>query len=391
MKLFNTLTQSKEEFKSINPKKILMYVCGVTPYDTTHLGHAATYLFFDIVKRFLEFKGYQVEYTQNVTDVDDSLLEKASQVNQNWKELGNFWVSRFLEDLDRLNVALPTHFVYATDFIPTMIKIIKKLLEKGIAYEKNGDIYFEVSKFPEYGNLSKYNRAQMLIISKERGADPNDPQKKDPLDFLLWQASKKGEPSWDSPWGKGRPGWHIECTSMILDTLGEQIDIHGGGRDLVFPHHESEIAQSQSYTGKSPFVKYWMHLGMVMYQGEKMSKSLGNLVLVADLLKKYSANALRWYLLSHNYRIPWEYSEEELCLTEEETEKIFAQALKIASPKLGTDQYSQEFLSALEDDMSTPRALEVIKRLFKEINSKKDKKLILLLSSMLEILGFSLY
>lgn len=387
MKIYNSLTQTKKEFKSLEEKKVKMYVCGITPYNTTHLGHAATYLFYDVVKRYLEFKGFEVNYVQNVTDIDDSILQKAREVGRNWKELGDFWTKEFLSDLSDLNILKPTHFVKATDSIPKMIEIVKSLIVNRYAYEKNGNVYFEVAKFPKYGQLSKYNREQMLIISKERGANPSDPNKKDPLDFILWQKSLPDEPFWDSPWGKGsprsggagRPGWHIECSAMIDQFLGDQIDIHGGGYDLIYPHHESEIAQSESYSGKSQFVNFWMHLGMVMYQGEKMSKSLGNLVLVKDLLKKYSPNAIRWMLLSRHYRIPWEYSEEGLI----EAEKKVSQAMRAAGKQTffvipsDLNEGSQDFISAMEDDFNTPLALEIIE------NSKNP-------TQMLKILGFQL-
>src|SRR5258708_1303704 len=312
MKFFNTLSQKKEQFKPLNKHQVLMYVCGITPYDTTHLGHAFTYVFFDVVRRYLEYKGFEVNYTQNVTDIDDDILRKAKEEGKDWQELGRVWTKRYLADMKKLNVLQPTNFVKATDSIPQMIEIIQTLLDKGFAYKSGGNIYFEVPKFPKYGQLSKLSRAQMIKLSKERGADPNDPNKKDPLDFILWQSSKPGEPSWFALFGKGKPGWHIECSAMIYQYLGAQIDIHGGGADLIYPHHESEIAQSESYTGKSPFVQTWMHIAMLKYQGEKMSKSLGNLVLVKDLLQKYSPNALRWLLLSHHYRQEWEFKLKEL-------------------------------------------------------------------------------
>lgn len=366
MKIFNTLSQSKEKFTPINKNQILMYVCGITPYDTTHLGHAATYLFFDVVRRYLEFKGFELNYTQNVTDIDDSILERAGEVKENWQKLGDYWTKRFLRDLDNLNVKMPTHYVKATGSIVKIIEMVKKLKNKGHAYQKKGNVYFDVSKFPTYSNLSKLNRVQMLLISKERGANPDDPNKKDPLDFILWQKSLLDEPFWESPWGNGRPGWHIECSAMINQYLGDQIDIHGGGEDLIFPHHESEIAQSETYIGKSPFAKYWMHVGVVYYQGQKMSKSLGNLVLIKDLLKKYSPNSIRWLLLKHHYRAPWEYLEQELI----EAEK------KISALDLSEDgDVENEFINAMEDDFNTPKALEIIE------SSKSP-------ASMLRILGF---
>ena len=301
MKLYNTLSRSKENFKSLMPNKITMYVCGVTPYDTTHIGHAFTYTAFDVLYRFLKFQNYEINYTQNVTDIDDDILKRAKKVNQNWKELGEFWTNKYVNDMHALNNVKPTHYVKATETISTIIEIIEKLIADEFAYEKNGNVYFDVKKDKDYGKLSKYNRIQMLQLSKERGANPDDPDKKDPLDFILWQRSKNDEPFWESPWSKGRPGWHIECSSMAYKYLDKKIDIHGGGSDLRFPHHESEIAQSEAFTGQKPFSQFWLHTGTVMYEGEKMSKSLGNLVLVSDLLKKYSSNTE--CLLMENYMI----------------------------------------------------------------------------------------
>jgi len=233
-------------------------------------------------------------------------------MGKDWKTLGQFWTKRYLTDMRKLNTIPPTHYVKATETMPIIIKMIAKLVADGYAYERNGNVYFAIQKIPDYGKLSKYSREQMLLLSKERGANPDDQQKIDPLDFILWQMSKFDEPFWESPWRKGRPGWHIECSAMVYKYLGKKIDIHGGGGDLRYPHHESEIAQSESFTGQKPFSQFWMHTGTVMYAGEKMSKSLGNLVLIYDLLKTYSPNAIRFLMLTHHYRTPWEYHEEDL-------------------------------------------------------------------------------
>lgn len=402
MKLYSSLSQKLEEFKPIDDKKVLMYVCGITPYDTTHLGHAFTYIFFDALVRFLRFKGYEVIYTQNVTDIDDDILKRALHVKEDWQKLGDFWTKKFQKDMEDLNVCAPTFYVKATDSIKTIIELNKKLIAGGFAYESNGNVYFEVKKFKEYGKLSRLNEKQMLLIASERGGNIHDPLKKEPLDFLLWQKSRpendqpfaENEPSWKSPWGNGRPGWHIECSSMICQYLGDKIDIHGGGRDLVFPHHESEIAQSESYTGKKPFVKYWLHTAMLMYQGEKMSKSLGNLVMVSDLLKKYSANIIRFLLLSHCYRLPWEYYEDEI-KSAQESINLIEKALsgdKTEKSEIANDSYLQEFIENLENDMDTPKALELMKNLanqiLKENNSSQKNKLQKTLFSMFSILGF---
>ncbi|TMC64982.1 MAG: cysteine--tRNA ligase, partial [Chloroflexota bacterium] len=310
MKLFNTLTQSLEEFVPIDENAVRMYVCGITPYDTTHLGHAFTYVIFDTLIRYLEFRGRKVKYVQNVTDVDDDVLRKAKELGMAWDELGRRETERFLSDMDALNVRRPNVYARATQEIPVMIEIIQTLLAEGYAYESAGYVYFSVKRDPEFGRMARAiglnDYHAMLTIANERGNFPDDPRKQDPLDFVLWQAQAPGEPAWPSPWGPGRPGWHIECSAMSMHYLGPQIDIHGGGADLAFPHHTSEIAQSEHFTGKRPFSRIWMHTGMVHQDGEKMSKSLGNLTLVSDLLKEHSADAIRITLLNHHYRYPWE-------------------------------------------------------------------------------------
>ena len=398
MKLFNSASQQKEEFKPLHEKKVLLYVCGITPYDVTHLGHAATFIFFDVLTRYLSSKGFAVNYTQNITDIDDDILKHARKQGRDWQELGEYWTNYFLEDMKSLDVISPTYFVKATDAIPKIIEIIKRLLKKGLAYQKGGNVYFEVKRFKEYGKLSRYSQNEMIDLSRERGANPDDPDKKDPLDFILWRSLESDVlsgvegPSWDSPYGKGRPGWHIECSAMISDTLGDRIDIHGGGHDLIFPHHESEIAQSESFTGASPFVRYWMHVAMVRYQGEKMSKSLGNLILVRKLLETYSASAIRFYLLSHHYRKTWEYDEEELKKAEKQI-SVVKQALRHSGdpditsgdsridPVQGQDP-SNEFTALMDNDIDTPAALS----LMVELARKKDTSS---LETIYRLLGFA--
>ncbi len=382
MKLYNTLTDTIQTFTSLATKEIKLYVCGITPYDTTHLGHAFTYTIFDVLYRFLEFQGYKVNYTQNVTDIDDDILKRAKEVEEDWQKLGTFWTNKFLNDMKSLRNIPPTHYVKATETISTIISFIEKLEADGFAYEKNGNVYFSVQKDPEYGKLSKYTRDQMIKLSKERGANPDDPNKHDPLDFILWQKSKNDEPFWNSKWGKGRPGWHIECSAMAYKYLDKKIDIHGGGSDLRYPHHESEIAQSEQFTGEKPFSQFWMHIGMVEYKGEKMSKSLGNLVMVSDLLKTYSPNTIRYLLLSHHYREPWEFFQDELDKAD--------QTMKQLESKIKTNKYTQkekpnleEFTNALSEDLNTPKALEIIKKTIKKRNITDAKK-------MLGILGIEL-
>ncbi len=359
--------RTKEKFIPNDNKKVKMYVCGITPYDTTHLGHAFTYVSFDVLVRYLQYKGYEVIYTQNVTDIDDDILLKAKQEDRDWRELGDFWTKKFLDDMKSLNVLPPTHFVKATNSIALMIRIIRMLIDKGIAYEKDGNVYFETKKFKNYGNLSKFNDRQMKILLKERGGNPDDPLKKDPLDFLLWQKTKPDEPFWESPWEKGRPGWHIECSSMIKNYLGDQIDIHGGGRDLIFPHHESEIAQSESFTNKKPFAKFWVHTAMVLYQGEKMAKSLGNLVMVSNLLKYNNANEIKWLLLSHHYRKPWEFEKEELELIKKKLLMIKKVIKTNKNQKINT-LYVRKFITIMDNDLNTPQALNFILDIVKKPN-----------------------
>ncbi|MEK7534342.1 MAG: cysteine--tRNA ligase [Patescibacteria group bacterium] len=365
--LYNSLMRTKEKFIPNDNKKVKMYVCGITPYDTTHLGHAFTYVSFDVLVRYLQYKGYEVIYTQNVTDIDDDILLKAKQEDRDWRELGDFWTKKFLDDMKSLNVLPPTHFVKATNSIALMIRIIRMLIDKGIAYEKDGNVYFETKKFKNYGNLSKFNDRQMKILLKERGGNPDDPLKKDPLDFLLWQKTKPDEPFWESPWEKGRPGWHIECSSMIKNYLGDQIDIHGGGRDLIFPHHESEIAQSESFTNKKPFAKFWVHTAMVLYQGEKMAKSLGNLVMVSNLLKYNNANEIKWLLLSHHYRKPWEFEKEELELIKKKLLMIKKVIKTNKNQKINT-LYVRKFITIMDNDLNTPQALNFILDIVKKPN-----------------------
>ena len=367
MKLFNTLTQSLEEFVPIDDKTVRMYVCGITPYDTTHLGHAFTYVSFDTLIRYLEFCGYTVTYVQNVTDIDDDILRKARELGIPWDVLGNRETERYLHDMDSLNVHRPDVYARATQETPTMIEIILTLLAQGYAYEREGNVYFSVRQDPEFGIMARAiglnDYESMLTIANERGNYPDDPHKKDPLDFVLWQAQAPGEPFWPSPWGPGRPGWHIECSAMSMRYLGPQIDIHGGGVDLAFPHHTCEIAQSEHFTGKAPFSRIWMHTGMVHQDGEKMSKSLGNLTLVSDLLKDYSANSIRITLLNHHYRYPWECFSEDLQVATE-TVGLFEQVRTLVGNRVdGTDSLLHGmFVAAMENDLNTPQALLLLRQ-----------------------------
>ncbi|MBA2248329.1 MAG: cysteine--tRNA ligase [Chloroflexia bacterium] len=362
MRLFNTQSQQVEELV-VNEGHVGLYVCGVTPYDTTHVGHAFTFLAFDILVRYLRDQGERVTYVQNVTDIDDDILRKAKEVGLTWDELGKRETARFRQEMRDLNALDPDHYLAATGHIPEIVALVETLLAKGLAYESGGNVYFSVARDQEFGKLSHLPRPEMLPIANERGNDPDDPKKQDPLDFVLWQAGAEGEPTWPSPWSAGRPGWHIECSAMSTSVLGPTIDIHGGGYDLIFPHHECEISQSEHATGVKPFVRYWMHAAMVDYQGEKMSKSLGNLVLVRDVLNSYRGDALRLYLLSNHYRESWEYQDEEIerwaSVANDLREAVEFPAYGIGDI-LDVTRDRDLCRAALDDDLDTPRAIEHI-------------------------------
>ncbi len=366
MKLFNTLTQSLETLTPLD-NTVRLYVCGVTPYDITHLGHAFTYVSFDTLIRYLEYSGYAVNYVQNVTDIDDDVLRKARELGLPWDELGRRETERFLRDMDALHVRRPDVYARATDEIPRIIDFTGVLLERGYAYVSEGCVFYDVRHDKDFGvmaraiGLNDYHA--MLEIANERGNFPDDKRKRDPLDFVLWQAQAPGEPAWQSPWGPGRPGWHIECSSMAMHYLGQQIDIHGGGFDLAFPHHTCEIAQSEHYSGKSPFARTWMHTGMVFQDGEKMSKSLGNLILVSDLLKSYTPDAIRITLQSHHYRYPWECFPADL-QSATETVGLFQHVRElVGSEPHGEDALLRaRFKAAIENDLNTPEALLLLRQ-----------------------------
>ena len=292
-------------------ERVTLYVCGITPYDASHLGHAFTYSAFDTLVRFLHSRGHQVAYCQNVTDVDDDVLRRAARNGEDYLELGRRETAAYLRDMDALNIARPTRFPRATQEVPAMIELAAQLAAAGNVYEVDGTLFFDVTTFPTFGDLSGLDEAEQRGLLAERGGDPDDPRKRHPLDFVVWQRSEPGEPAWDSPWGPGRPGWHLECSAMSRRYLGTTLDLHGGGADLAYPHHESERAQSEAANGV-PFVRRWLHAGMVRYQGEKMSKSLGNLVFARDLLRDHEPAAVRLTLLGHHYRSAWEYDAEEL-------------------------------------------------------------------------------
>ena len=372
MKLYNTKTEKVEEF-TLRNGEVTLYVCGITPYDTTHLGHAFTYTNYDQLIRYLELKSIPVRYAQNVTDIDDDILKRAKETDEDWRELGNRWTNHFIDDMIALNIRPPDYYPRATDVIPDIIQSVEALIHAGVGYVKDGSVYYDVARDPDFGQLSHIPRHEMLPVANERGNHPDDPNKRAPLDFVLWQAQAPGEPAWDSPWGPGRPGWHIECSTMATKFLGETVDVHGGGLDLCFPHHECEIAQVKPRLGDEAYVRYWMHTAMVGYQGDKMSKSLGNLVMVSDLLKTYSPDALRLYLGSHHYREAWSYEEKDL-----QTYQALADQLKQATQAAGSGQggqgdaldpaeYARQFSESMEDDLGTPDAVRALAGLANEI------------------------
>ena len=359
-----------------NRASVGLYVCGVTPYDTGHLGHAYTYVSFDVLHRYLEYLGHDVVYVQNLTDVDDDMLRKARETGEDYLALGNRNVTTFLTEMAALNWLPPDHYPRATEHVPEMQAMIARLLERGIAYTAHGHVFFSIDAWPRYGELSKLGRDEMLPIANERGNRPDLPGKRDPLDFVLWQPSLPDEPAWDAPWGAGRPGWHIECSAMAAAYLGERFEIHGGGADLVVPHHESELAQTEGVTGVSPWVLHWTHAGMLRHEGEKMSKSLGNLVLVRDLLRTYPGDAIRHYLVSHHYRDELEYREADLDRSADTAAHLRhacqrAEALAPEAPALAdavaldpaVAELRARFLDAMDRDLDTPAALPALEAL----------------------------
>jgi len=368
-----------------------MYVCGITPYDTTHLGHAFTYISFDVLVRYLLFKGYKVIYTQNVTDINDrdnDLLKRAKEQKVPWYDLANFWTKRFLGDMEKLNWRMPDNYLKASKHLSKMVQIIEQLLKNKFAYEENGNVFFDIKRFPEFGKLSRLSEEKMLTIAKEFEEDPDNPLKKHKLDFTLWRGSDinqpKHIPSFSSPFGKGRPGWHIECSAMAIFSLGKQIDIHGGGQDLIYPHHEAEIAQSEGGILKKPFAKYWVHTGAVSYKNAKMSKSLGNLILVSDLLKTHSPNAIRWMILSHHYRKSWEFTESEIKKSEESIKIVQEYIKNTQVSESENEETLRQFISLMDNDLKTPEVLSYVLKL--QQNSKNSR----LIKSILRILGFLL-
>ena len=366
MRIYSTLSRQKEEFQP-RGDVVTMYVCGVNPYADAHIGHAMSYVTFDVVRRYLEYRGYKVKHVENVTDVEDNIINHANRLGISVKELTTKYTIRYLEDMDALNILRPHVLPLATEEIPKIIEIVQGLVDKEFAYAVAGDVYFRVRNMADYGKLS-----HRTLDSMQAGARIEiGEQKEHPMDFVLWKASKPGEPSWDSPWGKGRPGWHIECSAMSVRYLGEQIDIHGGGQDLIFPHHENEIAQSECFTGKKPFVNYWMHNGLLQMGAEKMSKSLGNLITIRQALEKYSADGLRLFILNSHYRNPLTYSAEAMDAAEKGAERLRQAASgtgKAGGEKVDARLARQRFIEVMDDDFNTPQALAILFDLARDIN-----------------------
>jgi len=395
MKVFNTLSGQKEEFLP-HSDEVKMYVCGVTPYDDAHIGHAMSYIVFDVIRRYLRFRGYKVKYVQNITDIDDKIIDRANQLGVSVRELAEKYTRSYFDDMDALNVGRADIYPRATEEIPKIIEVIQGLIDKGHAYPAQGSVYFRVKSVADYGKLAHRSLESMMPGECAIGGE----DKEDPMDFALWKASKPGEPSWESPWGPGRPGWHIECSAMSLKYLGETLDIHGGGQDLIFPHHENEIAQSESFTGKKPFVKYWLHNGLLQLGEDKMSKSLGNLITIKEALQKYSADAIRIFVLSSHYRSPLTYSEEALEAAEKGAER-----LRQANDREGRGEQldwterirrqQQRFIDAMDDDFNTPQAVATLFDLARDINRLGDEGYSVihgqqLLAELANILGLTL-
>ncbi|MEZ5169834.1 MAG: cysteine--tRNA ligase [Acidimicrobiia bacterium] len=386
LRLYDTARREVVPFEP--PETVRMYVCGITPYDSTHLGHAATYLAYDLLIRRLEELGHDVRMVRNVTDVDDSILPKARELAVPYLELAEAEMRRFRSDMESLGMRPAVAEPRATEAIPHIQDLVGRLLESGHAYLTHGTVYYDVSRFPDYGKLSHYPEDQMVRLARARGGNPDDPSRRAPLDFVLWQASGPDEPAWRAPFGTGRPGWHIECSAMAMHEHGPTLDLHGGGTDLIFPHHESEIAQSEALSGE-PYARHWMHSAMVNYEGEKMSKSLGNLVFVSDLLDTADPRAIRLALLRHHYRAGFEWYDTDI----EEGTALLNRLTAAARRDSGPDPrpFSARVRAALDDDLDAPRALEALDDLASAILSGgSDESAPSTLCELSELMGVGL-
>ena len=374
LRFYNTLTKKIDEFKPLNPPNVTMYICGPTVYDFFHVGNARTFVLADVIRKYLEYKGFKVKFAMNLTDIDDKIIKKSNEENISINDIAKKYTDAFFEDLERLKIKGATLYPKATEHLETIIKMIESLVEKGFAYNVSGNVYYNVSKFNSYGKLSGKK-----IDELESGARVEiNENKKQPLDFALWKKAKEGEPYWESPWGKGRPGWHIECSAMSCKHLGETFDIHAGGNDLIFPHHENEIAQSEAATNK-PFAKYWIHFGFLNINKEKMSKSLGNFFTAREVLEKFSPEAIRLFFLQAHYRGPLDFTDELLLAAEKGLEKIKNLKNTIESelkknnqngmiPEFDFDAFEKKFIEVMDDDFNTAQGVSMIFDFIKEIN-----------------------
>ncbi|MFN8558523.1 MAG: cysteine--tRNA ligase [Dehalococcoidia bacterium] len=370
MRLYNTLTQEVAEFAPLG-NEVKMYVCGVTPYDEAHIGHAMSAIVFDTLRRYLEFRGYPVRHVRNFTDIDDKIIDRAAERGEDALALSKRFADRYLADMAAINVLPPTHTPYATEEIPAIIAMVQGLIDKGFAYEAGGDVYYRVTRKPDYGKLS-HQSVEMMVEGHR--VEPGD-AKEHPADFALWKGAKPGEPAWESPWGPGRPGWHIECSAMAQRYLGATLDIHGGGTDLIFPHHENEIAQSEAYTDE-PFVRWWLHNGMMRMNGEKMSKSLGNFITIQDAVQRWGADALRLFVLSGTYSKPLNFTEDGLNGNRSGAERLRTAArrpgLPTGSAAVDPSPFREAFIAAMDNDLNSAGAIGVLFDLASAINRGRD-------------------
>jgi cysteinyl-tRNA synthetase len=382
LRVFNTLSRRKEDLVPGHGGEVGIYVCGVTVYEVSHIGHGRSAIVFDVIRRYLRHRGYAVKFVKNFTDIDDKIIRRANQEGVTAREISERYIAEYRADMASLGVLAADAEPKATEHIPQMIALIERLIQRGVAYQVEGDVYFEVRRFPGYGKLSGKNLEELQAGARVEV----DERKRDPLDFALWKATKPGEPSWKSPWGDGRPGWHIECSAMAMQYLGETLDMHGGGEDLVFPHHENEIAQSEAATGR-PFVRQWMHNGFVNLAAEKMSKSLGNTLTIKDLVRRHDPEALRLYLLGTHYRNPLEFADERVGETgralarlrslKEEADRIAARGTPAPGPDGGLfEQVAAQrarFEAAMDDDFNTPQALGVLFDLTHQLHAAREQ------------------
>jgi len=375
VKIHNTMTRTKEELVPLTPGELRMYSCGVTVYDLSHVGHARMMIVFDVIARYLRFSGYRLTFVRNFTDIEDKIIRRANQEGVPASEVSERYVEAFRRDIAALGVLAPEVEPKATEHVPEMISLIERLVARGYAYVVDGDVYFEVRRFPGYGKLSGKNLDDLMVGARVEV----DERKRDPRDFALWKGAKPGEPAWDSPWGPGRPGWHIECSAMSIRYLGESFDIHGGGEDLIFPHHECEIAQSEAVTGQT-FARYWLHNGMVNMGREKMSKSLGNTLTIRDLVARHDPAALRLFLLGTHYRSPLDWSEDRVVDSARALERLWRpidDAAKLATPSAPAvlppelAGFRRRFVEAMDDDFNTPEALAALFDLSRALRAER--------------------